>query len=480
MTTLATTAMASPRFSVSLQRHLLPAALLLVLALLVLGPLARIAWVTVATDGLTVWQEVITSEISRSLLWKPLSNTMILGFLTVLGTLAIGGFCAWLVVLTDVPCRKLIATLAALPYVIPSFAAAFAWGVVFRNERVGGSLGWFETAGIDVPDWLAWGLTPTTIVLVMHYSSLVFMLVAAALASVHADMVEAAQMTGASRGRVLGGIVLPVVLPAIVSAGSLVFAGAVSNFAAPALLGLPVNTHTLSTRLFGMISTGSEARGYVLALILILISAVVLWWATRAISGRRSYATVTGKGGRTKRFELGRWRWPLAWVAIGLGMLCTVVPMFVLIASSLTVEPGSLTAGYTLHYWFGGSDPAIAQGIGGVLRDPQMVRALMITLALGVCVAVFSIIIGLMTAYVVTRPQRQLVVAAIGQHCVHSVDGAGHRIWCGFHRAVRAGLGTDTVAVWHVYVARDRGSCVHLAICRAIGAGCDVASRRRR
>ncbi len=382
---------------------MLPAALLLILALLVLGPLARIAWVTVATDGVAVWQEVLMSDISRSLLWKPLSNTMILGFLTVLGTLAIGGFCAWLVVLTDVPCRKLIATLAALPYVIPSFAAAFAWGVVFRNERVGGSLGWFETAGINVPDWLAWGLTPTTIVLVMHYSSLVFMLVAAALASVHADMVEAAQMTGASRGRVLGGIVLPVVLPAIVSAGSLVFAGAVSNFAAPALLGLPVNTHTLSTRLFGMISTGSEARGYVLALILILISAVVLWWATRAISGRRSYATVTGKGGRTKRFELGRWRWPLAWIAIGLGMLCTVVPMFVLIASSLTVEPGSLTAGYTLHYWFGGSDPAIAQGIGGVLRDPQMVRALMITLALGVCVAVFSIIIGLMTAYVVSR-----------------------------------------------------------------------------
>lgn len=403
MSTLVSTAPRSFGVPVALRRHLLPAALLVVLALLVLGPLARIAWVTVATDGLSVWKEVTTGEISRSLLWKPLTNTMIVGVLTVIGTLLIGGYCAWLVVLTDVPCRKLIATLAALPYVIPSFAAAFAWGVVFRNERVGGSLGWLETSGIDVPDWLAWGLTPTTIVLVMHYSSLVFMLVAAALASVHADMVEAAQMTGASRGRVLAGIILPVVLPAVVAAGSLVFAGAVSNFAAPALLGLPVNSHTLSTRLFGMISTGSEARGYVLALILILISAIVLWWATRAVSGRRSYATVTGKGGRTKRFELGQWRWPLAWIAIGLGMLCTVVPMLVLIASSVTVEPGSLTAGYTLHYWFGASDPAIAQGIGGVLRDSQILRALLVTLALGAGVAVFSLIIGLMIAYVVTR-----------------------------------------------------------------------------
>ena len=98
-------------------------------------------------------------------------------------------------------------------------------------------------------------------VLVLHYSSLVFMLVAAALASVHSDMIEAANMTGASRARVLGGIVLPVVTPAIVSSASLVFAGAVSNCAAPGLMGLPVGTHTLSTRLFGMISTGNVERG---------------------------------------------------------------------------------------------------------------------------------------------------------------------------------------------------------------------------
>jgi iron(III) transport system permease protein len=319
--TAASTAIRSPRLPrVFDRKNLLPLVLALVLGALVLGPLILIAWVTVADNGLSVWQEVIAGEISRSLLWRPLTHTIIIGVLTVLGTLAIGGFCAWLVVLTDVPCRKLIATLAALPFVIPSFAAAFAWGVVFRNERVGGTLGWLESAGINVPDWLAWGLTPTTLVLVMHYSSLVFMLVAAALASVNADMVEAAQMTGASRARVLLGIIGPVVLPAIVSSSSLVFAGAVSNFAAPALLGLPVNTHTLSTRLFGMISTGSEERGYVLALILILISALVLWWSMRAITGRRSYAYRQRRAYQAVRIEQLAlatgldcdWHWP-AW-----------------------------------------------------------------------------------------------------------------------------------------------------------------------
>ncbi|MDP3225046.1 MAG: iron ABC transporter permease, partial [Rubrivivax sp.] len=385
------------------RRNLLPLALAILLALGVLAPLGRIAWLTVADDGLTVWQEVIASDISRSLLWKPLWHTVVIGVATVAGTLAIGGVLAWLVVMTNVPWRRLIALLAALPFVIPSFASAFAWGVVFRNERVGGSVGWLEQWGLDVPDWLAWGLTPATVVLVLHYSSLVFMLVAAALASVHADMVEAAQMTGASRARVLSGIVLPVVTPALISSSSLVFAGAVSNFAAPALLGLPVNTHTLSTRLYGMISTGSVERGYVLSLILIVISALVLWYATKAITGRKSFATVTGKGGRTQRFELRTWRWPLAALGLGLGTLATVAPMAVLVLSSLTQEAGNLGAGFTLHYWFGAAGSAVSQGVGGVLRDAQILHALGVTLALGLAVALFALLIGLLTAYVTAR-----------------------------------------------------------------------------
>jgi iron(III) transport system permease protein len=392
----------------------LPAVLAALLALLVLAPLAVIAWSTVQPAGLVAWADVLRGEVSGSLLYRPLAHTLAIGVATVAGTLLIGGFLAWLVVLTDVPLRRTLGVLAALPFVVPSFAAAFAWGVVFRNQRVGGSVGWLEAAGLSVPDALAWGLVPTTVVLVLHYSSLVFMLVAAALASVNAEMIEAASMTGAGRTRVLGGIVLPAVLPAVVSAGSLVFAGAVSNFAAPALLGLPVGLHTLSTRLFGMVSTGQVERGHVLALLLIALCAVVLAWATRAVSGRRSFATVTGKGGRARRFALGGWRWPLGALALGVCAVATVAPLGVLAASSLAREVGSLGAGFTLHYWTGAADPAVAQGIGGVLRDPQLLHALGITLALGGSVAFVSMAIGLLVAWVVVRRRGHPLAAPLG------------------------------------------------------------------
>jgi iron(III) transport system permease protein len=86
----------------------------------------------------------------------------------------------------------------------------------------------------------------------------------------------------------------------------------------------------------------------------------------------------------------------------------------VLFASSLTREVGSFSAGFTLHYWLGLSDPAIAQGVGGILRDAQTLKALWITLALGGSVAVVSILIGLMTAYVTTRMKTSPLAAPLG------------------------------------------------------------------
>lgn len=187
--------------------------------------------------------------------------------------------------------------------------------------------------------------------LVAHYFSLAYTIIAAALSSVGADLVEAGQMAGARRPRIFFGIILPVVTPALIAAASLTFAGAVANFAAPALLGLPVRMQTLSTRLFGMIETGQNERGFVLALLLIGVSATLLFFSDRLVSGRKAFTTVTGKGGRTKRFPLGVWRWPLFAIAVTIGVMTSVVPVLVLAASSFAPQSGALFSNWTLHFW---------------------------------------------------------------------------------------------------------------------------------
>lgn len=384
-------------------RDIVPLVMLAFTALLVIAPLMMILLATLTPDGLAAWNAVTNSPLSRNLWWRPLGNTVMLGAGTALGCLLLGGFLAWLVVLTDVPARRFLAVMSILPFMIPSFAAALAWTTLFRNDRLGGQAGYFASNGIPIPDWLAWGIVPTLIVLIAHYYSLAYTMIAASLSSVSGDLVESAEMAGAKRGRILFGIVLPIVTPALISGGMLTFAGAVSNFAAPALLGAPVRMQTLSTRIYGMVQTGNIERGYVLALLLMLAAAALLYFSDRFVSGRRAFVTVTGKGTRTKRFALGRWRWPLFALATGIGIMTTIIPVIVLFASSMAPRPGELFSNWTLHYWIGPAGTAIAEGQAGIFRNPHLIDGIFTTIRLGLTVAGAAMLVGLLIAYTIVR-----------------------------------------------------------------------------
>ncbi|MBA2696862.1 MAG: iron ABC transporter permease [Actinobacteria bacterium] len=375
----------------------------IVLSVLVLAPLSGLVSTTLRGEGLQAWSDVLASPLSQNLFWEPLRNSLLVGLVTAVGSTVLGGSLAWLVVMTDVPFKKTIGLLASIPFALPTFALALAWETVFRNDRIGGRVGALQSLGLDIPDWLSWGALPVSVVLVGHYYALSFLLIAAALAGVNGDLMEAGEMSGASRARVAISIALPVVTPAVVSAALLAFAEGVSNFAAPALLGLPVRYQTLSTRLYGSISTGQVERGYVLSILLIVCAALILYASTKVVGTRRSFTTITGKGARRRHLHLGSARRPAAIVAILAGAMTTIVPLVILLLSSLTLRTNSLAGGITLHFWTGASDPAIAQGQRGVLRNPQVVDAATSTILLGLCVALGASVLGLAVGYVVSR-----------------------------------------------------------------------------
>lgn len=380
--------------------NLLRIGVAILLLILIALPLVQLAIATVREEGLTVWQEVMTGRIAQNLLWEPLANTLMIGVLVALGTITLGGFMAWLVMMTDVPYRRTLGLLASFPFILPSFAIALSWETLFRNDLVGGRTGFLWELGILVPDWLSWGPLPIALTLIAHYYTTPFLLISAALASVNTELVEAGEITGANRLRVLTGITFPLVLPAIVSSAMLTFAEGVSNFTSPALLGLPVRFQTLSTRIYGLVNNGQSERAYVLTIILIIIAAVLLYANNYFIRRRGSFATITGKGGRRKRQSLGKWR-PLAFgLALTIVLSTAILPIIVLIASSLAVRTNSLTAGFSLHYWAGEANPAIAQGQAGVLHNPQILQAAGTTILFAIAVAIVGTILGLLIGYV--------------------------------------------------------------------------------
>lgn len=384
-----------------------------VLVVLVAAPLAGLVAATFREDGGGSWADVLASPLSRNLFWQPLGNSLLVAIGTGVVSTLLGGFLAWVVVVSDVPGRKIIGILATIPFALPSFAIALAWESVFRNERLGGNPGLLASIGIAVPDMLSWGAVPVTLTLVAHYYSLSFVVVAAALAGIGGDLIAAAELTGASRARVAARIALPAVAPALLSGFLLAFAEGISNFAVPALLGLPVRFQTLSTRLYGAISTGDTERGYVLSIVLVLIAAVVLYLGNRATRGR-SFAVITGKASRPRTVRTGLWRWPLLAGSLALVTATTIIPGLVLAVSTLLRRTNDLDGGFTLHFWLGESDSSIAQGFRGVLRDPVLLQAGIGTIALGASVALCAGALGLVAAYVVRRVRSSVVGAGIG------------------------------------------------------------------
>src|SRR5260370_3645569 len=127
-------------------------------------------------------------------------------------------------------------------------------------------------------------------------------------------------MCGASGGRTLTGVPLPLARPATLAVLLLSFIRALEAFEVPLLIGIPGGVITVTTALFQSIHSGflpryGEASAY--AVLLTAAVSVPLFLCYRATREGAKFATVTGKGFRPSRVELGNWKYPCAlWVLI--------------------------------------------------------------------------------------------------------------------------------------------------------------------
>jgi iron(III) transport system permease protein len=273
----------------------LPAVLaMVVVGTLVVLPLGAVLMDAFNPQGLEAWRELSTGPLNETLLTRPLLATLSVGLVGAVLATSIGAFLAVAVTVTDMPGRRTAAALAMVPLMLPGFASAFAWSTVFGNDRLGANIGLLAAMGFDVPDWVAWGLLPTAAVLGSHYYAMVFGLTAAALLQIDGGTIDAARTTGASVARIAGKVIVPMVRTAVIGGFMLAFAACASNFAIPAILGLPVNFQTLSTRLFGLLETGQNSRALVLAIVLLAAAAATVAAAER-VRGQSSASRVIAR-----------------------------------------------------------------------------------------------------------------------------------------------------------------------------------------
>jgi iron(III) transport system permease protein len=226
---------------------------------------------------------------------------------------------------------------------------------------------WFGTHTVFFNVYTLWGMIWVD---GLHYSPMAFLLMTAAFRSMDPALEESAAMSGASIGQVVWRITLALSWPAIFATLLILFVRAIESFEVPALLGMPAGIFVFTSAIYEAIHRYPSQIGLASAygVTLLLLTSAGVWFQSRLSASGQRYSTVTGKGYRPRRIDLGRWRYLTAAIFIAYFLLIVAAPLFVLVWSSIqkfySVPSAAALANLTLDpYRFILNHPTFARAI---------------------------------------------------------------------------------------------------------------------
>ncbi len=215
----------------------------------------------------------------------------------------------------------IVQMLGFIPLIMPPFAGAVAMQLLFGRNG---------TLNLLLDDWLGFkipfmeGLNGVIFAQAVHYFPFILINLSAALRNIDRSMEEAAQNLGSRGFRLFRRIVFPLAMPGYVAGASLVFVKVFDDLATPLLLN--VKDMLAPQAYLRITSIGlADPMGYVIAVVLIVVS-VVAMGATAWLMQGRDYATVQRGGGGLAQRPLNRWQAVAAYFTVGLILFLVLAP----------------------------------------------------------------------------------------------------------------------------------------------------------
>jgi iron(III) transport system permease protein len=224
-------------------RILLWAAILL----LILYPLLMVltaAFVPAALDNQQPrFTEFFTARLSTAWL-----NTLRLGMAVSFLSLLMGGLAA--ILAAQSKAGPWLDLLMSVPFLTPPFLASLAWSLAVGPR---GYLGRFGLPGSALEHALFsfWGMS---VVMAAHYAPIVYFALRAQIGRIPTSLLWAAQISGAGAGRIIGRILLPMTLPALLAGGFLAFASGIEEYGTPLVIGNRIGFPVISTEIGRLVS----------------------------------------------------------------------------------------------------------------------------------------------------------------------------------------------------------------------------------
>lgn len=227
-------------------------------------------------------------------------TSIAVSILTVLFCALVGVPLAFLFERYSFPGRRLFATLAALPLVLPPLVGTVAF-IFLCGES--GILARLIQRLFNLQN-APWSLRGWGALLLFHTYTMYpffYVLTGAGLQRIDAGLAEAARSLGASKLRVLFRVTLPQLTPSLIAAALLTFMTSMASFSAPLLFG--GNVRVLTLEIFNAKQRGDTTIALIETVLLAAISLVALIFFQR-YEGTRRFVAAAVKGATRRRAPL--------------------------------------------------------------------------------------------------------------------------------------------------------------------------------
>jgi sulfate transport system permease protein len=231
------------------------------LSVIVLLPLAAMTF-TALSGGLGDWWDAVTAPAALAALRVTLGTSAVVALVNVvMGTLV-----AWVLVRDDFRGKGLVNAMIDLPFALPTIVASIVLLSLY---------GPYSPLGLQL------NATTPGLAVALAFVTLPFVVRAVQPVLLEADreVEQAAASLGASNVTVFRRIVLPTLLPAILSGGGLAFARAIGEYGSVVLIGgnIPGRTQVASQYIQQQIEIDRPVNAAAVSVALLLVAFVVLF-----------------------------------------------------------------------------------------------------------------------------------------------------------------------------------------------------------
>lgn len=217
--------------------------------------------------------QAFADNITEALAWKSVLLTIKLAAISTVVNAAVGTLSAWVLVRYRFPGRSLLNSLVDLPFALPTAVIGLMILLLL------GPRSWIGSGAEALGTTILFHEPAIVVAMVFVTFPFVIRAVQPMLEELDASEEEAAYTMGASKTRTFFRVILPCMMPGILSGAMLAFSRALAEFGAVVLVAgnIPGRTLVASVYIFGEIESDNPAGAAAVSVLLLTFSLLILW-----------------------------------------------------------------------------------------------------------------------------------------------------------------------------------------------------------